>query len=195
MYEKIFNQNDDGCIGKAFECAIKEVLKRKNADVISPAGACDFIFNHKHYEVKQNGGVAKYDVNKNAFVGSKTVIYATHIANTIINNGDGTITVCIDLENTEFFVLDRQTFFDYLVDTNGLKVNASRGTVNIQTMYNYSKNAYHGARGKKLEVWARQNQINDNIIDVLFDRIYIDQLIGEIILPYKKNYLLWRFLL
>lgn len=175
MYQKIFNQNDDGCIGKAFECAMKDILKRKNADEVSPAGSCDFIFNRKHYEVKQNGGVAKYDVNKKAFSGSNTIIYATHIANTIINNGDGTITVCIDLENTEFFVLNRQVFFSYLEDTNGLKVNASRGTVNIQTMYNYSKNAYHGARGKKLEQWARQNGLDDNILDVLFDRIYTEE--------------------
>lgn len=174
MYKKIFNQNDDGCIGKAFECALKEVLKRKNAEKISPAGSCDFIFNHKHYEVKQNGGVAKYSNKKNAFVGSNTIIYATHIANTIVNNGNGTITVYIDLENTEFFVLDRKAFYNYLMDTNGLKVNASRGTVNIQTMYNYSKNAYHGARGKRLEVWARENGLDDNILEVLFDRIYID---------------------
>lgn len=174
MYKKIFNQDDDGCIGRAFECALKAVLKRKNADKVAPAGSCDFTFNRKHYEVKQNGGVAKYDINKKAFAGSNRIIYATHIANTVVNNGDGTITVYIDLEKTEFFVLDRKTFYNYLIDTNGLKVNASRGTVNIQTMYNYSKNAYHGARGKKLEEWARKNVLDDDIINVLFDRIYVD---------------------
>ena len=172
LYYQIFNKEDDGKIGKAFECALKTILERKNADKVSPAGKTDFIYNRKYYEVKQNGGVAKYDAAKGAFKGSKRIIYATHICNTIIDNGNGTVTVCLDLEQTEFFVLDRDTFTAYLESTNSIKVNASRGTENIQTMWNYTKNAYHGARGKKLEAWARQNGLDDDILDILFDRIY-----------------------
>ena len=172
LYSKTFHASDEGYVGKAFECALKTLLNRKNADRVSPAGKTDFIYNHNYYEVKQNGGVAKYDLEKGAFSGSRRIIYATHIANTVTDNGDGTITVTLDLESTEFFVLDREVFTAYLESTNGLKVNVSRGTMNIQTMYNYTKNAYHGARGKNLEAWARANSLEDDILDVLFDKIY-----------------------
>lgn len=172
LYSKTFHASDDGYVGKAFEYALKTLLDRKNADRISPAGRTDFIYGGKYYEVKQNGGVAKYSDYDGFFRGSRRIIYATHIVNTVTDNGDDTVTVTIDLEQTEFFILDRQVFIDYLISTNGLKVNASRGTMNIQTMYNYTKNAYHGARGKKLEEWARKNSLEDDILDVLFDKIY-----------------------
>lgn len=173
-FKYTFNEFDDGYVGKAWEFALKSLLERKNAHRISPAGRTDFIYNHNFYEVKQNGGVAQYSDFDGMFRGSKRIIYATHIENTVVNNGNGTITVSLDLENTEFFVLDRKTFIGYLESTNGLKVNKGRGTCNIQTMYNYKKNAYHGARGKKLEEWARDNGLNDDILDVLFDKIYTD---------------------
>ena len=172
LYSMTFNAHDDGYVGKAFECALKTLLERKNANRVSPAGKTDFVYNRRYYEVKQNGGVAQYDANKKAFSGSRRIIYATHIVNTVTDNGNGTITVTLDLEQTEFFVLDREVFTAYLESTNGIKVNSSRGTMNIQTMYNYTKNAYHGARGKKLEKWARENALQDEILDILFDRIY-----------------------
>ena len=172
MYE--FNKDNSGYVGIAFELTLKEVLERKHSDRLSPAGRTDFIYNHKFYEVKQNGGVAKYHEYDGIFRGSGRIIYATHVAHTVYDLGNDRIGVEIDLANTEFFVLDRQTFIDYLTDTNGLKVNESKGTINIQTMYNYTKDAYHGARGKKLEKWAREHQLQDDILDVLFDKIYTD---------------------
>lgn len=175
IIEKAFNENDDGYIGKAWEYALKVLLERKNAYRISPAGRTDFVYNGQYYEVKQNGGVARYSEYDGMFRGSKRIIYATHIENTVTHNGDGTITVALDLENTEFFVLDRKKFIAYLKETNGLKINESRGTMNIQTMYNYTKNAYHGKRGKDLEKWARQNGLEDDILNVLFDKIYTDE--------------------
>lgn len=171
-FTKTFDAHDDGYVGKAFEYALKAILERKNANRISPAGRTDFIYNSNYYEVKTNGGVAKYSEYDGFFRGSRRIIYATHVANTVVDNGNGSITVTIDLESTEFFVLDRKKFIDYLKATNGIKFNESRGTYNIQTMYNYTKDAYHGARGKKLEAWARQNGLEDNILDVLFDKIY-----------------------
>lgn len=175
IIERTFDEKDDGYVGKAWEYALKFLLERKNAERISPAGRTDFIYNSQYYEVKQNGGVAKYSEYDGFFRGSKRIIYATHIENTVVNNGNGTITVRLDLENTEFFVLERAKFIKYLKDTNGIKYNESRDTWNIQTMYNYTKNAYHGARGKKLEAWARANSLEDDILDVLFDKIYTDE--------------------
>lgn len=172
MYE--FNKDNSGYIGIAFELTLKKVLERKHSDRLSPAGRTDFIYGHKYYEVKQNGGVAKYSEYDRAFRGSKRIIYATHVEHTIYDLGNDRIGVEIDLENTRFFVLDRDEFLQYLKDTNGLKVNESKGTINIQTMYNYTKDAYHGARGKKLEAWAQEHQIDDDILEVLFDKIYTD---------------------
>jgi hypothetical protein len=164
-----FNNTDCAYIGKAFEMAVKECLHRKNPDRISPCGREDFIFNRKHYEVKQNGGVLKYSEFDDFLRGSKRIIYATHIAHNIVEITEKTLSVSISLAESEIFVLDREEFLTFLAENKLMKVNASRGTVNIQTCYNYKKNAYHGRAGKKIEEWAREHEIDDDIITLILD--------------------------
>lgn len=170
-----FNKTDSGIIGKAFEMAIKDLLNRKNANRVSPCGTTDFRYNAKNYEVKQNGSCIQYHEGEKIMKGSNRIIYATHVAHTIIEETETHLSIEIDLESTEFFVLDREKFIEYLKATNGMKVNESRGTMNIQTMYNYKKDAYHGKRGKDLEKWARANGLQDDILEILFDKIYTDE--------------------
>ena len=66
------------------------------------------------------------------------------------------------------FVFDRKEFVEFLSEIGCLKRNESRGTVNIQTVWNYKKNAYHGRKGRLIEEWAYDHDLDDDIIgDIL----------------------------
>lgn len=164
-----FNKTDSGYIGKAFEMAVKNALNRKNANRVSPCGSADFIYNRKHYEVKQNGSCVQYHQGEKMVKGSNRIIYATHIAHTITEETETTITISVDLGATEMFVVNRSDFLEFLETVNGVKYNASRGTANIQTCYNYKKDAYHGRLGRKIEEWAYENEIDDDIIGMIIE--------------------------
>lgn len=168
-----FNKKDDGIIGKAFEMAIKDVLNRKNANRVSPCGSADFRFNSRNYDTKQNGSCVKYDGHQKYVKGSNRVIYATHVAHTVVTENENEITISIDLANTDFFIVDKTEFINYLLSINCLKVNESRGTVNIQTVYNYKKDAYHGAKGRHIEEWAWENELDDEIKDIIIEALGI----------------------
>ena len=163
--EYTFNTTDKGYIGKAFEMAIKEALNRKNADKVSAQGKSDFRFNRLNYEVKQNGSCIQYRPNARYISGSSRVIYATHIAYSVVAEDADTITIRVDLANTDMYVVDRNAFVEFLLTHKGaVKVNKERETVNIQTVYNYKRNAYHGKLGKAIEAWAFENDLCDDII-------------------------------
>lgn len=166
-----FNKTDSGIQGKAFEMAVKEALNRKNANRVSPCGMSDFRYNAKNYEVKQNGTCLQYHEGEKFIKGSNRVLYATHIAYNVLNETEEEIAIEVDLLNTEIFVLDRSEFVAYLIEEGMVKVNASRGTVNIQTCYNYKKDAYHGRTGKRIEEWARENEIDDDIVSLIYDGV------------------------
>lgn len=164
-----FNKTDSGIQGKAFEMAVKDALKRKNANRVSPCGSSDFRYNAKNYEVKQNGTCLQYHEGEQYIKGANRVIYATHIAYTVTAETEESLTIEVDLLNTEMFILDRSEFVKYLIAEGMVKVNASRGTVNIQTCYNYKKDAYHGCTGRRIEKWARANEIDDDIVSLIYD--------------------------
>ena len=166
-----FDKTDCGIFGKAFEMAIKDALNRRNADRVSPCGTSDFRFNHKNYDTKQNGSCIRYANDGGYIKGSNRVIYATHIAHTIVAETATHITVAVDLANTNMFVLDKQEFVDFLLDIGCVKVNAARGTANIQTCYNYKKDAYHGKKGKLIEAWATEHELDDDIIAIVWDSL------------------------
>ena len=169
MEKYTFNKTDSGYIGKAFEMAVKSALNRKNANRVSPCGQTDFIYNRCHYEVKQNGSCVQYHEGEKMVKGSKRIIYATHIAHTITDENDTTITIVVDLGATDMFIVDRDEFIDFLKSVNGIKFNASRGTANIQTCYNYKKDAYHGRLGHRIEEWAYDNELDDDIIGAILE--------------------------
>lgn len=164
-----FNKTDSGVIGKAFEMAIKEALHRKNASKVSPCGTADFRYNKKNYDSKQNGSVLRYNEKSQWVKGSNRVIYATHVSYTIVAETETEIELRIDLADTEMFVLDKKEFVEFLKEIGCIKVNASRGTVNVQTVYNYKKDAYHGRKGKAIEAWAYENELDDDIIGAILE--------------------------
>ena len=163
--EYTFDKTDKGYIGKAYEMAIKDALNRKNANKVSAQGKSDFRFNRINYEVKQNGSCIQYRPNARYISGSSRVIYATHVAYNVVAEDADTITIAIDLGNTDMYVVDRNAFVEFLLTHKGaVKVNKERETVNIQTVFNYKRNAYHGKLGKVIEAWAFENDLCDDII-------------------------------
>lgn len=163
-----FNKTDSGYLGKVFEMVIKDALNRKNADSVSPCGSADFRYKHRNYDTKQNGSVIKYSSHKQYVKGSNRVIYATHIDYTVVSETADTISITVDLANTQMFVLDKTEFVEYLASVNKIKLNNSRGTANVQTAYNYKKDSYHGKWGKVFEQWAFEHELDDDIIgDIL----------------------------
>lgn len=164
-----FDKNDSGYIGKAFEMSVKDALNRKNADRVSPCGSADFRYKAKNYDTKQNGTVIKYSSHKQYIKGSNRVVYATHIDYNVVAETAETISITVDLANTQMFVLDKVEFVEYLASVNKIKLNTSRGTANVQTAYNYKKDNYHGKWGKVFEEWAFEHElIDDDIIgDIL----------------------------
>lgn len=159
-----FNKQDKGIQGKALEMEIKNALKRKNANRVSPCGGSDFRYNHKNYEVKQNGGVIKYDLSKGYIKGSNRVIYATHVDYTVESESDTTISISVDLANTSLFVLDKTDFINYLLSVDKVKINKIRLEANIQTAYNYKRDNYHGKWARDFEKWAFENELTDDDI-------------------------------
>lgn len=168
-----FNKTDKGYIGNAFEMAIKDALHSKNADRVSPAGKTDLRYG-KYYDIKQNGTVLQYDAESGMIHGSSRVIYATHVAHTVVAETETTISIQIRLDETDMFCLDKKTFLNYLLSEKGFcKYNAERGQVNIQTLYNYKKDAYHGKKGKTLEAWMELNRlVEDSIVEDILDGYY-----------------------
>ena len=171
MKQYIFNKANNGIIGDAFEMAIKDILNRKNADKVSPCGTADFIYNHKRYDTKQNGSCIRYNETDRYIKGSNRVIYATHVAYTMTDIDADTVGITIDLQNTDFYCVDRKEFLDFLDSIGCIKYNTSRKTVNIQTVYNYKKDAYHGKKGKLIEEWASEHYIDDDAMDAIWDAL------------------------
>lgn len=174
MFTSTFKKTDSGIYGNAFEMAVKFALKRKDYGWLSPTGRCDLRYG-KCYDTKQNGSPILYSEHYKTYIkGSSRVIYATHIAYEIVEETEETITIFVDLANTDMWVVDRKDFLNYLLNTPGMaKDNPSRGQVNIQTLYNYKKNAYHGKKGRLMESWLDENQLaDDTIIEDILDGFY-----------------------
>ena len=164
----IFKATDTGIIGKAFEMAIKDALHRRNADRVSPCGTADFRYKARNYDAKQNGSVLCYAEGQGYIKGSNRVIYATHVAHDMKIVDADHVAITVDLFDTAMNVLDRKDFVEFLESIGCVKRNKARGTVNIQTVFNYKKDAYHGRKGRMIEAWAFENDLGDDIIgDIL----------------------------
>lgn len=168
-----FKKSHKGYIGSAYEMAVKYVTHRSNPDRLSPCGSCDFRYNNHNYDVKQNGSPVKYSPTQKGYIkGSNRVLYATHIAYNVVAEDDECITIEVDLANTQMFVVDKTEFINFLKSVNGLKPNTARGQVNIQTVWNYKKNTWHGALGKKIEAWCYEHeQDDDDLIGTILNNL------------------------
>ena len=176
----IFNKDSKGNIpsniyGDGLESCCKFCLGKKNAEERSAAGRSDFRHG-KNYDVKQNGSPIQYaSIKSKTYIhGSSRVLYATHIAYKIVSETDTTVEIFIDLANTDMWVVDKKQFVEFLLSGKGLvRNNPTRQQLNIQTLWNYSKNAYHGAKYKVVESWLDEHQLTDDTtIEDILDGFY-----------------------
>lgn len=160
-----FKNGDKSKQGKGFEMAIKEALGLPDARTVSPKGKPDFRFCRKCYDAKQNGTVIKYATETGYIKGASRVIYATHVAYEVLEVTATHTTIRINLADTEMFVVDRNAFVKYLTTTDGMtKTNKGGAEINVQSLFNYSKNDYHGNKWKEITEWLYENDIGDDII-------------------------------
>jgi hypothetical protein len=164
-----FKKSDNGIIGKAFEMSIKNALHCKNPDTVSRQGKPDFQKFGRCYDVKQNGTIIKHELDTHYIPGSSRVIYAVHCEYITVAEDADTITIAIDLMNTEAYTVDRNEFVRFLLDNGHAKENKSRNTINIQTLYNYKKDEYHGKRGHAIAEWCRVHELEDEVLPAVWD--------------------------
>lgn len=173
-FTTIHGKNNSNIYGSALERAIKYALDKKDYGWLSPTGRCDFRHG-KCYDAKQNGSPILYGDHYKTYIrGSSRVIYTTHISYEVISETEETIELFVDLANTDLWVVDRKEFLDFLLNTPGYaRFIPSRNQVNIQTMYNYKKGAYHGRKGKVLESWLDEHKLtDDSVIEDILDGFY-----------------------
>ena len=163
----------DGYQGDGFEMFIKLCAGVKKWNEVSPTGQADFAIGSRHYDVKQNGSPIKYG-DKSEVAGSSRVIYATHVAYTIIERTAEYMIVEFDIANTEFFIVDKHAFVKFLkgYEKPLCKDNPSRHQLNIQTVYNYSKNAPHGRKGQYIREWCYENELDTELKDKILEVAY-----------------------
>jgi hypothetical protein len=180
MYTVFIKKTEKGGLpsnlwGDSFEEFCKYCLDRPNTGKRNGAGKEDFRYI-KHYDVKQNGSPILYKTYTNNYIkGSSRVIYATHIAYEIVEETAEGYEVFVDLANTDMWVVDKKEFVEFLRfhPKNLVKDNATRQQINIQTLWNYTKGAYHGAKYKVVESWLDDNQlVDDTIIDDILEGFY-----------------------
>lgn len=167
-----FDKNDKGKYGDAAEMLVKYACGISNPWTITEKGKPDFKLGRRSYDVKQNGTVIKYNANDRTYVrGSSRIVYTTHLEQETIDNGDGTVTVMVDMASTQWYVLDKREFIKFLESINGIhKVNEARNEVNVQTFWNYKKDAWHGSKGRQLEAWAWEHALEDDgIVDKIME--------------------------
>lgn len=159
--------------GGYIEMIIKYASGIEKWDCISPAGKPDFAIKYRHYDVKQNGSPIEYGGGK-AVEGSSRVIYAPFIACELIEDTATYQVWEFDPASTEFFIVDKNAFVKFLRTSpkNLIKPNSTREQVNIQTVYNYSKQAYHGKKGQYIREWCIENEIETDFKDTILEVFY-----------------------
>lgn len=175
-FTTVHGKRNSNIFGSALERSIKYALNKKDYGWLSPTGRCDFRHG-KCYDVKQNSSPILYGDHYQTYIrGSSRVIYATHISYEVISETEDTIELFVNLAETDLWVVDRKEFVDHLLGTPGLaKYVATRNQVNIQTLYNYKRGAYHGRKGLELESWLDDHKLTDDpviedILDGFFER-------------------------
>lgn len=163
----------DGDIGDGFEMITKYLAGVKNWDRVSPAGKPDFAIGSRHYDVKQNGSPIVYG-DGIAVQGSSRVIYAPFVSVTVIEQTDTYRVLQFHFEDTEFFIVDKCAFIKFLrtSEKNLCKDNPTRQQLNIQTVYNYTKNAPHGKKGAYIREWCYENEVDPELKEKILEAIW-----------------------
>jgi hypothetical protein len=172
-YANAAGRFSDGDIGDCFEMLIKRFAGVKKWDRVSPAGKPDFQIGSRHYDAKQNGSPIVYG-DGIAVQGSSRVVYAPFVSITVVEQTAAYRVIQFHLAETEFFIVDKNAFVKFLLQSekNLCKDNPTRRQLNIQTVYNYSKNAPHGKKGEYIRDWCYDNEVDTDLKDKILEAIW-----------------------
>ena len=133
-------ETDSGKYGKAVEMQLKAALDLKIC--VSRQGRTDLRKACTNYEVKTGAGELG-DLGKRLVKGCSAVLYVPVPVVSCDDNGE-----YIDLASCDGYVLTRNDFLDALEEAGAIRTKRSTSgamKVTIQTFWNRSKNAPHGA--------------------------------------------------
>ena len=162
---------DTGSIaGDPLEMLVKYYVGIKDWRKVSPKGEPDFAIGTRHYDVKQNGSVIEYANVKGYIKGSSRVIYAPYVVRDIVRRDEHGYTFSINLMETEWYVVDKWAFVRFLRSMEGYtKMNRDGTEMTIQTLYNYTREKWHGKKGRVILEWLKENHIADDPVnDLIF---------------------------
>lgn len=139
---------DNSAFGTLFELLIANIANPKDCrQELKSQGRSDVKY-HYNYDVKQASSPIKYG-EKDYIFGSSRLIYSPHIKYQIVDIVDNIATIEVDIRDQSVYCIAKNDFLE-IIDILGLKkVNKSRNTLNINTIWNYTKNKPHSK--KKLE--------------------------------------------
>lgn len=136
---------DNGAWGTLFEILIANIANpNDHRQELKSQGRADI--KHKYnYDVKQASSPIKYG-DKNYIYGSSRLIYTPYIKYQIIDIVDNIATIEIDIRDQSVYCISKDDFLE-IIDILGLKkANKSRDTININTIWNYTKNKPHSKK-------------------------------------------------
>lgn len=162
--KKNFGSGIGGC---GYEMGVKALLNKKAE--IAAAGKTDLRLG-KCYEIKTGAGTLDYTgTGKAMCYGSTMVIYAPVVPQQDSFTAD-------ELEAVEAFVMTRKVFIETLENLGMIRhkvSTAGQDVLSIQTFWNHSKNAPHGAKyGKMLDAFY-------NLVDEGSAQTFVEWAMGE----------------
>lgn len=156
---------DNGAPGTLFELLVANISNPKDCrQELKSQGRSD-VKHHYNYDVKQASSPIKYG-DKDYIYGSSRLIYAPFIKYEILAINDGIATIQVDIKEQDVYCIAKQDFLE-IIESLGLKKNnKTRDTININTIWNYTKNAPHSK--KKLHelvtMLEKYNLSNDELL-------------------------------
>lgn len=153
---------DNSAFGTLFELLIANIANEKDhRQSLKSQGKAD-VKHHYNYDVKQASSPIKYG-EKDYIFGSSRLIYAPFIKYEILQKSDVMVTLKIDIKEQNVYCIAKNDFLE-IIDMLGLKKeNKSRDTININTIWNYTKNAPHSKKKlRELVTMLEQYNMQDD---------------------------------
>lgn len=161
---------DNSCYGTLFELLIANIANSKDCrQELKSQGRADVKF-HYNYDVKQASSPIKYG-EKDFIFGSSRLIYSPYIKYNIIDIIDGIATVQVDIKQQTVYCITKKDFLEIINKLGLFKANKSRDTVNINTVWNYTKNKPHSVKklNQFIELLNEYNLTSDELYNKIMN--------------------------
>lgn len=165
---EIRKELDNGAQGTLLEILIANIANPRDfRQELKSQGRADI--KHKYnYDVKSASSPIKYG-NKDFIYGSSRLIYAPYLKFNILKIDNEIATIQLDIREQSIYCITKKDFLTIIEKLGLRKNNKSRDTININTLYNYTKNKPHSAKKlKELTYLLEQYNLSD---DELYKKI------------------------